>query len=200
MNAAPGTRDRILAAAAKVLTEKGYSTTRLAEVADIAGLRGPAVYYYFSSRDDLVAEVMVTGQRWLRQEMESALASLPRDAAPGERIDRAVETHLTVELARSDFASAVTRNSGQVPPEIRDAFADESDAYHALWRALIAHAKTAGVLHPGLEPGVARMLVIGALNWSAEWYRTSGTPIDIVIRTAQTLIRHSLISEQLQED
>lgn len=195
MTEMPGTRDRILTAAAQVLTEKGYATTRLAEVAARAGLQGPALYYYFSSRDELVAEVMVTGQRWLRLEMESALAALPEQASAGERIDQAVATHLSVELSRSDFASAVTRNSGQVPPEIRESFAGESATYHRIWRQLLTHAVSTGSLHPGLDLAAARMLVVGALNWAAEWFKASETPIDIVIRTAQTLIRHALISE-----
>jgi AcrR family transcriptional regulator len=184
-----------LAAAAQVLTRKGYSNTRLADVAEIAELRSPAVYYYFDSRDALVAEVMVTGQRWLREAVESALAALPPRTGVAERLAIAVATHLRVELTLSDFASAVTRNSGQVPDHIRDAIAQESSAYHDIWRRLLADSAQAGLLRPGLDTRSARMLVVGALNWSAEWYRNGQDRIDVVVQSAQTMIHHGLLVE-----
>ena len=52
------TRERILDAAAHVLSRKGYAGTRLTDVADQAGLQAPAIYYYFPSREDLIEEVM----------------------------------------------------------------------------------------------------------------------------------------------
>ena len=50
------TRDRILHAAARVLSERGYAASRLSDIADLAGLRTPGMYHYFASRDDLVLE------------------------------------------------------------------------------------------------------------------------------------------------
>jgi hypothetical protein len=47
------TRERILYAAAHVLSRKGYAGTRPSDVADQAEIQTPAIYYYFASRDDL---------------------------------------------------------------------------------------------------------------------------------------------------
>ena len=52
------TRERILDAAAHVLSRKGYAGARLSDVADQAEIQAPAIYYYFPSRDDLIEEVM----------------------------------------------------------------------------------------------------------------------------------------------
>ncbi len=47
------TRQRILDAAAHVLSVKGFAGgTRLSDVAEFAQLQAPAIYYYFSSRED----------------------------------------------------------------------------------------------------------------------------------------------------
>ena len=38
----------------------------------------------------------------------------------------------------------------------------------------------------------ARMLVLGALNWAAEWWNPRRGSLDTVVRTAQSLVRHGL--------
>ncbi|MBH0776733.1 TetR/AcrR family transcriptional regulator [Nocardia bovistercoris] len=188
----PDTRARILAAAAKVLSTKGYSETRLADIAVLAELRAPAVYYYFASRDELIAEVMAVGQHRLRSHVESALAALPAETGPMDRICAAIEAHLGVELHLSDFATAVTRNLGQLPDDIRDRLRAESGAYNALWRDLLDAARAAGVVRPDLDLAAARMLLMGALNWTPEWWNPRVGPLTTLVVTAQCLVRHGL--------
>jgi hypothetical protein len=36
------------------------------------------------------------------------------------------------------------------------------------------------------------MLVLGALNWAAEWWNPRRGSLDGVVRTAQSLVRHGL--------
>lgn len=186
------TRDRILAAAASALSTRGYARTQLTEIARIAQLRPPAVYHYFASRDALVSAVMDEGQRIVREHVERALASLPAGADVAERIAAAVDAHLRVELELSDFATAVTRNAGHLPPPVRRAMARESKEFHDVWRSLLQQAAHDGRLHPGLDPHAGRMLVIGALNWATEWWHP-GIPVDDVVVTAQRLVLGGLL-------
>ena len=50
----------------------------------------------------------------------------------------------------------------------------ENDAYHDVWRALLQRGRESGDIRDDLDLSVARMLVIGALNWAVEWW----TPTD----------------------
>lgn len=161
------TRERLLRATAAVLAERGYGQTRLGDVASRAGLRPPAIYYYFSSRDELVAEVMRVGQQRVREHVEAAIAGLPDARA---QVGAAVEAHLRIQLELSDFATAVTRNAGHVPAVVRDALHEQSEAYHETWRRVLQRASDEDALRPGVDTSLARMLVVGALNWAAEWW------------------------------
>src|SRR5947209_20378501 len=71
------TRERILDAAAHVLSIKGYAGMRLADVAEYAELQAPAIYYYFSSREDLIEEVMWAGIADMRAQVSAVLAEVP---------------------------------------------------------------------------------------------------------------------------
>jgi AcrR family transcriptional regulator len=186
------TRRRILDAAAHVLSRKGYAGTRLTDVADQAGLRAPAIYYYFPSRDDLFAEVTWSGIARMRDHIDQILAGLPPGTGPLSRIDAAVEGHLRYELEISDYPTAAIRNAGQMPEHVWIRYSAEASRYGDLWRQLVQDAAQAGLLRPDVDPVVARLLVLGALNWAAEWWNPRRGSLDTVIRTAQSLVRHGL--------
>jgi AcrR family transcriptional regulator len=184
------TRERILAAAAYSLSRDGYARTRLQEIAGRAGVRPPAVYYYFDSREQLITEVLREGQVRVRLHVERALADLEPDTPAIDRVATAVEAHLRVELELSDFARAVVRTAGQLPDHLHRQLEPDVEAYHALWRSLLADLRDQGRLDPRLDVQVARMLVIGALNWSVEW--ATERPIDDVVDQTQQLVRRAL--------
>lgn len=186
------TRERILSAAAHVLSRKGYAGTRLADVADQANVQAPAIYYYFASREALVEEVMWTGIARMRHHLGQVLAALPPGTGPMARIDAAVAAHLRYALDISDYTTAAIRNAGQVPEYIRIRYADEAAKYGEIWRGLLHDAAQAGLLRCDLEPMAARMLVLGALNWAAEWWNPRRGSLDTLVRTAQTLVRSGL--------
>ncbi|MEV6768440.1 TetR/AcrR family transcriptional regulator [Nocardia sp. NPDC051030] len=186
------TRQRILDAAAHVLSRKGYAGTRLSEVAEIAELQAPAIYYYFPSRDDLVEEVMWAGIADMNVHVGEVLDRLPPDMRPLDRILVAVEAHMRHELEISDYTTASIRNAGQVPEKIRTRQLAEEAKYGAMWRALFEAAAEAGELRPELDPVIARMLVLGALNWAAEWWTPARGSLDTVVATAQAIVRNGL--------
>jgi AcrR family transcriptional regulator len=55
-------RPQLLAAAGEVIAERGLDGTRIADVAERAGTSAPAVLYWFSSRDELLAETLTSAE------------------------------------------------------------------------------------------------------------------------------------------
>lgn len=186
------TRVRILDAAAKVLSVKGYSGMRLADVAKEAELQAPAIYYYFDSRETLIEEVMWVGIANMRERMVAMLDELPSDLTPIDRIMMAVEEHLRHELEISDYTTASIRNAGQVPDRIRKRQVAEEARYGEVWAGLIRQASAEGQLRPDMDLFIAQMLVIGSLNWAAEWWDPKRGSLDAVVKNAQSFVRHAL--------
>ncbi|MGH3674913.1 MAG: TetR/AcrR family transcriptional regulator [Mycobacterium sp.] len=186
------TRNRILNAAAHVLSVKGYAGTRLSDVADYAELQAPAIYYYFASRDDLIEEVMYAGIADMRKHLQGVLDVLPQEASPIDKILAAVEAHLRHELELSDYASASIRNAGQIPERLRTRQLKEEAAYGRIWRRLFDEARVDGQLRSDLDARHAQLLVLGALNWSAEWFDPRRSSVDAIVSNAQVLVRNGL--------
>ena len=186
------TRSRILNAAAHVLSVKGYAGTRLSDVAEYAEVQAPAIYYYFASRDDLIEEVMYAGIADMRTHLLGVLDALPPETSPMDKILAGVEAHLRHELELSDYASASIRNAGQIPERLRARQLKEESAYGRIWRRLFDEARADGQLRSDLDARLAQLLVMGALNWSAEWFDPRRSSVDTIVSNAQVLVRNGL--------
>jgi TetR/AcrR family transcriptional regulator, cholesterol catabolism regulator len=186
------TKARILDAAAHVLSIKGYAGTRLSDVAEYAEIQAPAIYYYFPSRDDLIEEVMFSGIADMRKHLQAVLDAMPPETSPLDKILAAVEAHLRHELELSDYTTASIRNSGQIPEPLRTRQLKEEAAYGRIWRRLFDDAAADGQLRPDLEPRVSQLLVLGALNWTAEWWDPRRGSVDAIVKNAQSIVRSGL--------
>lgn len=187
-----GTRQRILDAAAKVLSRNGYAGTRLSDVAGAADLQSPAIYRYFSSREDLIEEVMTVGHKRFLEHVPSVLDALPPETTALDRVLAAVAAHIEVVLALSDYATASTRNMSQLPENMRAGQHELRREYGAIWRELLADAQRAGQLCPDVDLRAAQGLIIGALSWSTEWWEPERRNLQSLIKNAQDLVRFGI--------
>ena len=94
----------------------------------------------------------------------------------------------------SSFAHAVIRNISQLPAAIRSRQIVEERQYAAIWRDLFREAVETGELRSSLDPDLAQPLIIGILNWAAEWWSPKRSSIDAVVATAQSIVRHGIAS------
>ena len=52
-------RTALFREAARIIAERGFHQTRLADVGAAVGISGPGVYRYFSSKDDMLAQLLI---------------------------------------------------------------------------------------------------------------------------------------------
>jgi AcrR family transcriptional regulator len=188
------TRDRILDAAAHVLSRKGFSGFRVNDVSERAGTAGPNVYYYFSSREELVEEVMWVGLSRMTDHIEKVLSDLPLGIDPMVKIEIAVEAQLRYELELSDYTTAAFRNAAQIPPELKVRYDAEAARFSDVWARLIRDAHEEGLIRDDLNPTLARMFLLGAMNWTTEWWDPQRGSIEDAVRTLRSLVRGGLTS------
>ncbi|WP_454644744.1 TetR/AcrR family transcriptional regulator [Bradyrhizobium liaoningense] len=182
------TRRRILDAAALVMSREGFAGTKLSDIAGEAKVKIATLYYYYPSREDLVEAVLVSGSRHVREHTQEAVSRLAVSVTPLERLCVAVEAHLRYILEISHYTEAAVRNSGQVPERIREATRAEQSKYGRLWQELI-DAAVAGTPSTTAQRKALRMLILGGLNWTVEWWSAKQMPIDDLVEAALALTR-----------
>jgi AcrR family transcriptional regulator len=167
---ADATRARILDAAAKVFREKGYSGARLADIAAVADMQAGSLYYHFASREDLVEAVLLLGQERTNQFVRQRVDALPPDATHIDRLSEAIRAHLASVLEIGDYTSATIRIIGQVPEDIRRRRVADQRETGAWWQGLLEDAQDAGEIRRDVDLSAVRMLMLGGLNSTTEWY------------------------------
>src|SRR5258707_10491142 len=75
------TRERIIAAASKILAEKGYDATTLREISREAQAAPGLVHYYFGGKDQLLVEALQAAGRHFHQRMQHLVQHVPGDQA-----------------------------------------------------------------------------------------------------------------------
>ncbi|WP_339948110.1 TetR/AcrR family transcriptional regulator [uncultured Albimonas sp.] len=187
------TRARILDSAAQVFHDKGLAESKLAEIARGAGLHAGALYYHFSSRDDLVEQVLNEATYRMEDIMDRVFSELPDDATVIDKIRAAIAAHLDYVHRGDPFVKAYRRIYDQVPAEVRARHDRFEKRYGVFWRRLVAEGQACGELRADIEPGLARMLLLGAIEYTQTWYTPAGRlPLDALIEGATRFILTAL--------
>lgn len=166
---APVGRDGILNVAARLFREQGYGAVSLRRIAEAAGIKAGSIYYYFGSKDEIVVAILDEGIWAVHDRMRRAISDVSGgDAATVLRA--AIRAHLRALLDVSDYSSANVRIFGQVPQSVRDANLPARRAYEAEWDGLLSRLKADGALREVVDVRRLRLMLIGALNATLEWF------------------------------
>lgn len=188
------TRQRILDAAARTFSTKGYAATTIMDIAKCAEMQGGSIYYYFESKDQILQEVLDVGITRVFSAVRLAVAGLPAQAPFRERLKAAVVAHLTMLLQQGDYTSANIRVFEQAPLAVKRQNRKLREAYADYWRRLLADGQRSGDIRATADLTILRLMILGAVNWSVNWYRQDRMDIadladgfcDIVLKGVET--------------
>ena len=186
--AAPDNRRAdLIRVAAKLFREKGFDGTTIRDIAHAVGMRSGSPFYHFANKHELLMAVMEEGLRLGLNRTEEALdeAALP---AP-ERLHRLVRTHYGIlHDTGSDFIPVMLYDWRSLPSQYKRRIIELKDRYDAIWQRTLDDLHTQGLMRADAK--LARLLILGAINFSATWYRAkprSAKRVDLDELAAQTV-------------
>ena len=170
-------RRELLRSAAKLFRRKGFHATSTRDIAAAAGMQSGSPFYHFKSKGALLYAVMEEGMRWAIEKQQLALSSA-QQSAPAGQLRLLIRNHFDVLLGPgSDFIPVMLYEARSITRGQRAALAELQSLYVAPWTPVLDALHARGQLKADVK--LARLLVFGALNWSAQWYdRRKGANLD----------------------
>jgi AcrR family transcriptional regulator len=160
----------LLLAAAQLFRRKGFAATTTRDIAAAAGMQSGSPFYHFKSKDALLYAVMEEGMRSALARLHAATqAPGYADLAPAAQLRVLVTVHFEVLLGPgSDFVPVMLYEARSLPPRQHKALGQLIAEYETLWLPVLSSLHAGGQLHAPVR--LARLLILGALNWSVQWF------------------------------
>ncbi len=182
-----GRVERIERAAARVFASKGYDGANFADIAAELDLRGPSLYHYFSSKDELFLRCLEHSAERVFMRLRSIAADQRAD--PIDRLRALVREQVLIEV--QDFPEFVPLffKMRLSPPKLARSVLDLRREHAAIFEQAAADVRT----NRGLDAGDVRVwlgVAFGALAYLQDWYDPSGAldPEQLAERMAATLV------------
>lgn len=162
----------VLGVAGRLFREKGFGSTTVREIAAAAGLLPGSLHYRYRTKEDLLVALMERGMQRALTEVREAVAAV-RD--PSDRIREAMRTHLRLLVAGDDAIYVLLYEWRSLAEDDRRQIVRLRDSYESLWDGLLYEAVGAGQLRAGIDLKAVRLFVLGAMNWTAQWFSGTGS-------------------------
>jgi len=155
------------AAAASFLAH-GYESTSLRRIADSVGMKAGSLYYHFSSKDELLAEILRRGIDVMNEAFDRATSAPSAHGA--ELVSGHVRAHLGALYENGPYTAVHVTSFRTAPDAVRNDIVILRDAYEARWTSLLRSLQADGALRVGVDINLARLALFGVMNSSVEWF------------------------------
>lgn len=164
-------RDEVLATATRLFHEKGYDATSIQDLSDELGLLKGSLYYYISTKEDLLFEIV----RSYHEETRAYFDDIVESALPVvDKLRTFIETetaHTAHHLAKSSLFASEWRS---LTPEHREVIVAERDRHDTFVRECIIAGQESGEFHSDLDPRLASLGLLGMVTSVYRWYHEDG--------------------------
>jgi AcrR family transcriptional regulator len=181
-------RQELLRAAARLFRRKGFHATSTRDIAAATGMQSGSPFYHFKSKGALLHAVMEEGMRSAIEKQAAALQKAEQEtSSPRRLLAILIRNHFDILLgAGSDFIPVMLYEARSITPRQRATLAQLQSEYEAPWAPVLQALHASGALRA--EVKLARLLMFGALNWSAQWFdRRKGASMDELAQAALAL-------------
>ena len=160
----------IRTAALRIFRQKGYHAASMQDIADAVGLYKGSLYYYVSSKEELLVRLFEGREEQVLAEVRAVAAGT---VAGTERLRAMVRTYVLGVLRNLDLVRVYLREEYVLPPAALKQVRAEQRAMRDLFELEIEQGMRDGRF-AGTDPKLASLALLGMCTWVHRWYRPRG--------------------------
>ncbi|MEI7517619.1 MAG: TetR family transcriptional regulator KstR2 [Mycobacteriaceae bacterium] len=165
-------RDELLELAAAMFAERGLRATTVRDIADSAGILSGSLYHHFSSKEEMVDEVLSTFLTWLFDRYQHIVDTEPNPLARLKGLfmasfDAIEHRHAEVVI----YQDEAKRLSSQP----RFSYVEELNQRHrAMWVDVLNEGIAQGYFQSGMDVDLVYRFIRDTTWVSVRWYQPGG--------------------------
>lgn len=155
--------------AADLFDRAGYHAVNVEQLARSVGLSKPALYHYFSGKDEILY--------WIHEEfidllLEKARSS-PDGLDPATRLERIMGDIIDLMRTHRGHVRVFFEHHRELAPDRREIIREKRDEYTRLVQSLVQEGIDVGQFR-SMNPALVTLAIFGMCNWSYQWFRIDG--------------------------
>jgi len=162
-------RDAIVAKAAELYGQRGFLGSSIADLAEACGMSKSLLYHYFSSKEDILFEIMdghVTA-------LGKIAANVRDETDPQRRLFRLTEEFMQLYVPASNRHKVLLNDLDKLPPQRRKIVVAEQRLLLDAVDAILVELSATLANNPR-ERRAAIMIYFGMINWTHTWFDPKG--------------------------
>ncbi len=197
---------RILNAAEKIFSEKGYENAKIQDIANEAGIADGTVYDYFKNKEDLLFSTLQEGFQpsILKSGFQDHLYSVgvhPDSITPIEKLKRFIRQHFLICLTQPSFAKVFILNGIFNRQFYRSKVYATFNKYIEGVYSILDEGIKAGLIRNNVNNRIFRNLILGAfshitLRWIFSEEKTKLNKVEEINEMVSMLIRSVILEKK----
>ncbi|HSL91709.1 MAG TPA: TetR/AcrR family transcriptional regulator [Candidatus Limnocylindrales bacterium] len=154
-------RERILRAAIRIFSQKGYFNSKISEIARQAGVADGTIYLYFKNKDDLLISLF-------EEKMGEVVTDIRARVADGSgalhRLQIFIRNHMDLLTREAGLIEVIQVELRQSNKFMKEYVPVKFLEYLDVISGILEDGKREGVIRPDLNVTLARRAIFGALD------------------------------------
>lgn len=160
----------LLTEAAKLFREKSYEAATLRELAKRAGIKGGSVYYHFSSKQEILYNIMDYTMTELTFQLKE---SVKKASDFTGKFRNAIETHIIYHINNLDMTHVTDSEIRSLTVENYDNISKKRKKYENIFSGILAEGIKSGLLNIK-NSKLAAFAILQMCTGVSYWYNDKG--------------------------
>jgi AcrR family transcriptional regulator len=166
-----GPRELIFDAATRLFGERGYTGTTMRDIAKAVGILPGSLYAHIQSKDAVLLEIIEGGV----DRFNAAADRVEEQALPaGDALHAVIREHLRIVAENPQRTLVVFHQWRFLDEPPRSRLLTKRRHYEEFFTRTVRAGVADAEFDAGLDVKVAVLGILGALNWTPEWYSPGG--------------------------
>lgn len=159
-------RGRILKAAAELFASKGFEGTSVRSIAEKSGISVPGMFYYFSSKEMILYEIMTS---FMDEAYKKILEIYGSDIDPVEKLNEVCKFYVEQYAGHKNQLTILISERKSLHPRHQQRCIEKERDYVKALKSLFKDLDERHLLKP-INHSILTFIFFGMVHWTYRWY------------------------------